>query len=61
MIYTSRPRSLQSAKQFASNLNANRVVGSALRHIAVVVHAQSTGFHVVSLGFASAEGFAVVR
>jgi hypothetical protein len=61
MKYTSTARSLESAKKFAASLNGHRIVGSPLRFIAVVIHAETTGYHVVSLGFAESNGFAIIR
>jgi hypothetical protein len=60
-ILTSSPRSLTDAKAFASRINAARVAGSPLRFLAVVINAPTTGFHVAELGFATGNGFAVVR
>jgi hypothetical protein len=61
MKYTSSPRNLNAAKSFAANLNASRVVGSPLRYVAVVVNAESEGYHVVSLGFANSNEMIIVK
>jgi hypothetical protein len=61
MKYTSIARSLTDARQFADRMNASRVAGSALRHVAVVIHAETSGFYVVSLGFATSNGFEIIR
>ena len=61
MKYTSAPRSLNSAKSFAAHLNAARVIGSPLRYVAVVVNAESEGYHVVSMGFAKSNELPIVK
>lgn len=61
MKYTSAPRSLSAAKNFAANLNAARVIGSPLRYVAVVVNAENEGYHVVSMGFANSNELLIVK
>lgn len=68
-LYTSKPRSLKSAKQFAAMMNAALTKGTAmhkagpaaLRFIAVVVAAPTAGYHVCTLGFAVANELEVIR
>jgi len=68
-LYTSKPRSLKSAKEFAAMLNAALTKGAAmrkagpaaLRFIAVVVAAPAAGYHVCTLGFAVANELEVIR
>jgi hypothetical protein len=61
MKYTSIARTLTDARQFADRMNASRVSGSPLRFVAVVIHAETEGYYVVSLGFATSNGFEIVR
>lgn len=59
--YSSNPRSLQVAKEFASILNRGLTKGTSPRHFAVVVAAPTQGFHVCTLGFATKNGLEVIR
>lgn len=59
-LLTSRPRSLEAARQMRSTLLNAQARGVPLRLWPVIIHAETEGYHVAEAGFATANGFEIV-
>lgn len=60
-LLTSKPRSLESARAFVATLLSVQASNLPLRFRPVIIDAETTGYHVCELGFATSNGFQIVR
>lgn len=60
-ILTSKPRSLEAARQFRDSLLNHQAHGVPPRLWPAVIAAETEGYHVVETGFALSNGFEIVK
>lgn len=60
-ILTGKPRTLEAARAFRDSLLNHQASGVPLRYWPVIIHAETEGYHVCETGFATRNGFEIVK